>query len=120
MGLGPDRNTTMHDPIGHINGGKGPGSLGPLSPKGRVGGPVAPGSDVTGKSFIEEMRGQLAEVNRLQAEADVAAEDLVAGRRDDLEGVMIATEKADTAFKMVLAVRNKLVDAYEEVKNLRV
>ena len=36
------------------------------------------------------------------------------------QGVMIATEKADTAFKMVLAVRNKLVDAYEEVKNLRV
>ena len=110
----------MHDPIGHINGSNGPGSLGPLAPKGRSGGPLAPGPDVSSKSFIDEMKGQLAEVNRLQAEADVAAEDLVAGRRDDLEGVMIATEKADTAFKMVLAVRNKLVDAYEEVKNLRV
>ena len=110
----------MHDPIGHISGSKGPGSIGPLSPKGRPAGPIGPGSEVSGKSFIEEMKGQLAEVNRLQAEADVAAEDLVAGRRDDLEGVMIATEKADTAFKMVLAVRNKLVDAYEEVKNLRV
>ena len=107
----------MHDPIGHISGSKGPGSIGPLSPKV---GPSGPGSTVSGKSFIEEMKGQLAEVNRLQAEADVAAEDLVAGRRDDLEGVMIATEKADTAFKMVLAVRNKLVDAYEEVKNIRV
>jgi flagellar hook-basal body complex protein FliE len=110
----------MHDPIGHISGSKGPAGLGPLTPKSRVANPLAPGSDVSGKSFIEEMKGQLAEVNRLQAEADVAAEDLVAGRRDDLEGVMIATEKADTAFKMVLAVRNKLVDAYEEVKNLRV
>ncbi|MAJ47855.1 MAG: flagellar hook-basal body complex protein FliE [Planctomycetes bacterium TMED75] len=110
----------MHDPIGHISGSQGPAGLGPLNPKSRAASPLAPGSDVSGKSFIEEMKGQLAEVNRLQAEADVAAEDLVAGRRDDLEGVMIATEKADTAFKMVLAVRNKLVDAYEEVKNLRV
>ena len=110
----------MHDPIGHLSGSKGPGALGPLAPKNRASNPLAPGSDLSGKSFIEEMKGQLAEVNRLQAEADVAAEDLVAGRRDDLEGVMIATEKADTAFKMVLAVRNKLVDAYEEVKNLRV
>jgi flagellar hook-basal body complex protein FliE len=71
-------------------------------------------------SFLQELQKGLAEVNRLQGEADVAAEDLVAGRRDDLEGVMIATEKADTAFRMLLAVRNKMLDAYDEVKNLRV
>jgi flagellar hook-basal body complex protein FliE len=108
----------MHDPIGHINGSNGPGSIGPITSKAKPGSALGPGA--SGKSFVDELKGQLAEVNRLQAEADVAAEDLVAGRRDDLEGVMIATEKADTAFKMVLAVRNKLVDAYEEVKNLRV
>ncbi|HAW96514.1 MAG: flagellar hook-basal body complex protein FliE [Phycisphaerae bacterium] len=108
----------MHDPIGHISGSNGPGSIGPITPKTKPGVALGPGGN--GKSFVDELKGQLAEVNRLQAEADVAAEDLVAGRRDDLEGVMIATEKADTAFKMVLAVRNKLVDAYEEVKNLRV
>ena len=33
---------------------------------------------------------------------------------------MIATEKADTAFRMLLAVRNKMLDAYDEIKNLRV
>lgn len=108
----------MHDPIGHISGSNGPGSIGPITSKAKPGSALGPGG--AGKSFVDELKGQLAEVNRLQAEADVAAEDLVAGRRDDLEGVMIATEKADTAFKMVLAVRNKLVDAYEEVKNLRV
>ena len=108
----------MHDPIGHISGSNGPGSIGPITPKTRLDSALGPGG--AGKSFVDELKGQLAEVNRLQAEADVAAEDLVAGRRDALEGVMIATEKADTAFKMVLAVRNKLVDAYEEVKNLRV
>ena len=37
-----------------------------------------------------------------------------------IEDVMIATAKADTAFKMLLAVRNKLMEAYEDVKNIRV
>ena len=108
----------MHDPIGHISGSNGPGSIGPITSKAKPGSALGPGG--SGKSLVVERYGQLAEVIRFQAVADVAAEDLVAGRRDDLEGVMIATEKADTAFKMVLAVRNKLVDAYEEVKNLRV
>ena len=43
-----------------------------------------------------------------------------AGRRDDIEGVLIAARKADTAFRMLLQVRNKVLDAYEEVKQLRV
>jgi flagellar hook-basal body complex protein FliE len=42
------------------------------------------------------------------------------GQRDDIEGVMIATQKADSAFRMLLALRNKVVDAYDEVRNIRV
>ena len=107
----------MNDPLGHISGA---GGLGPIRPN------VGPGpgqgslAGPNGKNFLDELKGQIAEVNRLQGEAETAAEDLVAGRRDDLEGVMIATEKADTAFRMLLAVRNKMLDAYDEVKNLRV
>ena len=50
----------------------------------------------------------------------MAIEDLVAGRRDDLDGVLIAKQKADIAFQTLLQVRNKLMDAYEEVKQMRV
>ncbi len=60
------------------------------------------------------------QVNKLQNDARVAIEDLTAGRRSDLEGVMIAAEKADTAFKMLQAVRNKVVQAYEEIQQIRV
>ena len=41
-------------------------------------------------------------------------------QRDDVEGVILATQKADNAFRMLQAVRNKVVAAYEEVKQLRV
>ena len=62
----------------------------------------------------------IQQVNNLQQEADVAIEDLVAGRRDDMESVLMAKQKADVAFQMLLQVRNKLMDAYEEVKQIRV
>ena len=62
----------------------------------------------------------IAQVNKLQQEAQMAIEDLSSGRRDDVANVMIAKQKADLAFQMLLQVRNKLVDAYEEIKQMRV
>ena len=44
----------------------------------------------------------------------------MAGRRTDIADVMTAKAKADMAFKMLLQVRNKLVDAYQEIKDMRV
>jgi flagellar hook-basal body complex protein FliE len=73
-----------------------------------------------GPAFKDLLKQQLTEVNALQRDAKEAVEDLAAGRRDDLESVIIATEKADVAFKMLLQVRNKVMDAYEEVKQIRV
>lgn len=71
-------------------------------------------------NFREELARQIGEVNKLQEDATVAAEDVLTGRRSDMEGVMLATQKADSAFRMLLAVRNKVMDAYDEVKQMRV
>ena len=73
-----------------------------------------------GPAFKDLLKQQLSEVNELQRDATEAVEDLAAGRRDDLESVIVATEKADVAFRMLLQVRNKVMDAYEEVKQIRV
>ena len=66
------------------------------------------------------LQQQIAQVNQLQTDASIAIEDLAAGRRDDVETVIIATQKADLAFRMLLQVRNKVMDAYEEVKQIRI
>ena len=63
---------------------------------------------------------QIEQVNQLQQDAEVAIEDVAAGRRDDVDAVLMAKQKADVAFKMLLQVRNKMMDAYEEVKQIRV
>jgi flagellar hook-basal body complex protein FliE len=82
-----------------------------------AGGRAAPADGI---GFKETLQQQIAEVNELQRDAKEAIEDLATGRRDDIESVMIATQKADTAFKMLLQVRNRMMDAYEEIKQLRV
>ena len=103
----------MADPLGLI--GNSGGIPPPLRPLG-----AGPGAAPGGPSFKEMLSDQIAQVNQLQQESKEAIEDLAAGRRDDLESVMVATQKADTAFRMLLQVRNKVMDAYEEVKQMRV
>ena len=45
-------------------------------------------------------------------------QDLATGKTEDVTGVMTAMEKSDMAFKTLLAIRAKLMDAYEEIKNM--
>lgn len=73
-----------------------------------------------GPGFKELLQEQIDQVNQLQNDARAAIEDLAAGRRNDVESVMIATVKADTAFRLLLQVRNKVLDMYEEIKQMRV
>lgn len=105
----------MSDPLGLINAGQGPSAFGALTP----GKPLNP-PKVDGPGFKDLLMKNLEHVNALQQDAEFAIEDLATGRRDDVDGVMIAKQKADIAFQMMLQVRNKLMDAYEEVKQIRV
>ncbi len=73
-----------------------------------------------GPGFKELLQEQIDQVNQLQNDARAAIEDLAAGRRNDVESVMLATVKADTAFRLLLQVRNKVLDMYEEIKQMRV
>ena len=63
---------------------------------------------------------QIQQVNDAQKDATSATNDLLTGKRDDLEGVMLATQEADSAFRALLAVRNKVVAAYDEIRQIRV
>lgn len=101
----------MADPLGLI--GNSGGIQPPQMPKASGGGANQP-------NFKDVLMENIEQVNKLQQEADQAIEDLHAGRRTDIASVMIAKEKADTAFKMLLQVRNKMVDAYNEIKDVRV
>jgi flagellar hook-basal body complex protein FliE len=70
-------------------------------------------------SFKDALLRNLDEVNRLQEDAVKAVEDSVTGKTT-VENVMLATNKADTAFKMIQAVRNQVLKAYDDIQQMRV
>ena len=101
----------MSDPVGLISN---TGGAGPLKPNR----PNESGADAEG--FRDLLMANINKVNELQADATKAIEDLQTGQRDDVEGVLLATAKADTAFRLLQQVRNKVFEAYREIQQIRV
>jgi flagellar hook-basal body complex protein FliE len=80
----------------------------------------AAGEAEGGVSFKDVLMKNLNEVNQLQQDADKSLEDFVTGKTQNMGEVISASQKASLAFSMLTQIRNKLQDAYDEVKNLRV
>ena len=83
-------------------------------------GPSVRQSDSDAPSFKDVLAGAVGEVQRLQNEADTAIRQLVSGEIKDVTEAMVAVEKADVSFQTMMAVRNKIVAAYEEVMRMQV
>jgi flagellar hook-basal body complex protein FliE len=71
-----------------------------------------------GASFADTFKDYLDEVNQLQRDASQAVQANITGQSDDMAGVMVAMEKSDVAFKTLVAIRSKLMSAYEELRNM--
>ncbi len=71
-------------------------------------------------SFGETLKNAIGEVNQLQKKSDVAMQELATGKTDNVHDVMIAAEKADIALKLMVGVRNKIIDAYSEIMRMQV
>jgi flagellar hook-basal body complex protein FliE len=109
----------MSDPLGFIN--RAGGSGGAYAPGGGVQPPAGGRAvDPTKPSFKDMLLENIKDADNAQKDASAAIEDVVSGKRNDLEGVLLATQKADAAFRMLIASRNKVMQAYEEIKQLRV
>jgi flagellar hook-basal body complex protein FliE len=74
---------------------------------------VGPGQ--TFQSFGDLLGQALEAVNGTQAQADAAATQLITGQSTDIHTVMIDMEKATTTFNLAVQVRNKSLDAYNEL-----
>ncbi len=79
-----------------------------------------PGKTAEGDDFKTLLMKSINEVNRMQDEAEQATTDLVTGKNDNVDEVFTAVRKAELAFQTLMQIRNKLMDAYEEIKQMRV
>lgn len=73
-----------------------------------------------GKSFGEMLADALQNVNNLVKDSEQKSVDMAQGRIEDVSQVMIATEKASLGLQMTMQVRNKVVEAYQEVMRMQV
>ena len=77
-------------------------------------------SDGAVEGFGSFLKGAVGEVNQLHHEADQAVEALAAGRSQDVHNTMIALQKADVSFQLLMQIRNKVVSAYETVMRMQI
>lgn len=71
-------------------------------------------------SFKEFMLEAVDQVNSMQLDADRAVEQLLTGGDANPAEVLTAVQKADLSFRMMLQVRNKLMQAFQEIKEIRI
>ncbi len=75
---------------------------------------------VSGPSFSEVLRETLDKVNDLQANADQSIQKVVTGESKNMADVMVAVENAGVAFQFTMQVRNKIVEAYQELMRMQI
>ena len=71
-------------------------------------------------SFGELLKNSMADISKLQQQADQAAETYAVGGDIELHNVILASEKAETAMQLALQIRNRLVAAYQEVSHMQI
>jgi flagellar hook-basal body complex protein FliE len=71
-------------------------------------------------SFLDTLKDSIKRVGELEKEADKEVEKLAKMESDDVTSTMMAIEKADLTFQLMMQVRNKIIDAYQEIMRLQV
>ncbi len=104
----------MTDALNHLN------ALNPLQPIQPQTGETTGTSGTSGKDFKQYLMESLQQVNQLQQEADAKVDGLMTGQTDNVVEVFGAVRKADVAFSLLMEMRNKMLDAYQEIQQMRI
>jgi flagellar hook-basal body complex protein FliE len=79
---------------------------------------VATDKSTAFRNTVDTIKQQISKVNDLQKEADQSITDLLTGKNDDITSVVSAVAKADMSFKLLVGVRNKLIEAYKQTMQM--
>ena len=93
----------------------------PLPPLAPLSGLPGLGEQGTGgePAFADLLKQAMREVSAAQTQADGEARNLMVGDGTDMHSAILAVQKADVSFQMMMAVRSKLIDAYREVMRMQ-
>ncbi|MCM2324210.1 MAG: flagellar hook-basal body complex protein FliE [Oligoflexia bacterium] len=81
---------------------------------------AAAGVEKGSTTFADILTKSVDSVNQMQHQADTAVRELVAGRSKNIHETMLTIERADASLKLMMSVRNKILDAYREIMRMQV
>ena len=93
-------------------------SLGSVDPRAAYGSVTKPAAPET--SFADQLKNAVAEVNDLQTRREEMVDRMVAGEATEVHDVMIAAKESQLAFELLLEIRNKLLESYQEIMRMQV
>ena len=67
---------------------------------------------------VKAIEKYISKVDNLQQSSDMSIKDLLSGKNEDITSVVSAVAKADMSFKLLVGVRNKLIEAYKQTMNM--
>lgn len=101
--------------VPNLSGGPTAAGRGTTDPE--LGG-AAPSAKSGFLNAIEAAGKYVAQVDDLQQASDASIQDLLTGKTNDITAVVSAVAKADVSFKVLVGVRNKLIEAYKQTMNM--
>ncbi len=76
--------------------------------------------DKPAETFSSTLKNAIHSVDKLQKDADTMVQKLATGETKNIPEVLISVEKADIALRLMMQVRNKVIDAYQEIMKMQV
>jgi flagellar hook-basal body complex protein FliE len=77
-------------------------------------------SEARGASFTNVVDQLLGNAVQSDQQASAAVRDLATGQTDNLHGVLLQVAQADLSFRLILEIRNRLSDAFQEIMKMQV
>jgi len=96
-------------------------NVGSVLPKTNISMPKPVDTAVKKTDFADTVKAiekHISKVDELQQSSDTAIKDLLTGKNGDITSAVSAVAKADMSFKLLVGVRNKLIEAYKQTMNM--
>ena len=94
-------------------------SLSPVKALTDLGQTIAGEAASESTTFSDILKSALQEVDAVQSNAEQEVRNLMTGESTDMHSAILAVQKADVSFQMMMAVRGKLIDAYRTVMQMQ-
>jgi flagellar hook-basal body complex protein FliE len=93
-------------------------SVQPRTNPNSIGMPKLDSSEDKKADFANAVKNYISKVDDLQQSSNISIKDLLSGKNEDITSVISAVAKADISFKLLVGVRNKLIEAYKQTMNM--